>query len=146
MYARGVDDLAGRVGAALAKVPAIECAYLFGSRASGKARPDSDLDVAVVIDGDPIAALRAAGDALAEALGALGDRVDLVDLDRAGAAVAFSVIRHGVRVLDRQPSRRVRREAWIARRYDDEALRRAQLRAAALAHAAAMGAEADGRR
>lgn len=37
----------------LAEVPWVEFAYLFGSHAQGRARPDSDIDVAVKVTGDP---------------------------------------------------------------------------------------------
>lgn len=39
-------------------VPQVRFAYLFGSRAQGRERPDSDIDVAVVLD-DGIAAAEA---------------------------------------------------------------------------------------
>ena len=43
-----VEDLEARVRAAITPIDAIRVAYFFGSRARGDARPDSDLDVAVM--------------------------------------------------------------------------------------------------
>ena len=72
----------------------IEACYLFGSRATGNATPDSDLDLAIYAD------CRFAGEDLLE-LGAdltrrlQSDRVHLVWLNRADPVVAFSVLRNG---------------------------------------------------
>jgi hypothetical protein len=72
----------------------IEACYLFGSRATGDATPDSDIDVAIYTD------CRFAGEDLLE-LGAditrrlQSDRVHLVWLNRADPVVAFAVLRDG---------------------------------------------------
>ncbi|MEY4512268.1 MAG: hypothetical protein RLZZ450_4390 [Pseudomonadota bacterium] len=73
---------------ALEPFDAVRVAYLFGSRAMGKAREDSDLDLALSLD--PSVAKRASLlldllDALARKLGPLGERADLVDLGRSSS-------------------------------------------------------------
>lgn len=131
----------------MASVPGVQLGYLFGSRARGEARPDSDVDVAVVVD--PAAReqhLREAREALARQLGPLGDAVDLLELDRAGGTIAFRVIRDGQCLLARDPAARIRLEAWIARRYDDEAPTRALFRSAAIRVGRALGEAAGDRR
>ena len=85
-------------------VPDLEAAYVFGSRATGDARPDSDLDVAVLAPRplDPVDRFR-----FQERLAAhLGLDVDLVDLRSASTVMRAEVLRTGRVVLDRDPTAR----------------------------------------
>jgi|SRR3954451_12533815 len=68
----------------------VRVALLFGSRARGKARPDSDADVAV--EGRDLDRLGLAAD-LSEAAGV---EVDVVDLSRAGYPLLNAVLRDGI--------------------------------------------------
>ena len=137
--ARKNDALIAAMAAALAPLEGIRVAYLFGSRARGNAREDSDLDVAVSYDprfdatDDRAreAVRRAVVAALTDALGGVGERADVVDLDRADSAVAFRAICEGHRLLSRSESDRVRVEVRVGRRYDDDAPKRALFRRAA---------------
>ena len=144
------EALLAKAGAALEAVPAVRVAYVFGSRVSGRARPRSDLDVAVLYDPRLDAdgretARRDVLAALTDAFGRLGELADIVDLGSSGAAVAFRAIRDGRCVLARERAERVRLEARLARRYDDEAPRRALIRRAATRAATEMGAGLPGR-
>ena len=139
-----VDLLLERVGAALAPVDPVRVAWVFGSHVTGGATARSDLDVAVALprdlDDDARERLRRRiVAALTDALGALGERADVVDVDRTSSSVAFRAIRSGRRVLCRSESDRVAAEVRIARRYDDDAPRRELYRAAARRHAGASG-------
>jgi uncharacterized protein len=130
------------------RVPWVQTAYVFGSQLSDRARRDSDLDVAVAFGSDASPAERGQAklaliDALTRELGALGERADVVDLERAGSAVGFRAIKTGECVVARDPRRRVTLEARIARRYDDEAPKRALFRQAAIDAARRMGEEAS---
>jgi predicted nucleotidyltransferase len=142
------DELAQRVGAALEPVELVRVAWLFGSQASGTGGARSDLDVAVVhareLD-DPAReqARRRIVAALTDALGPLGERADVVDVDRTSSAVAFRALCDGRRVLARSESERVAAEVRIMRRYDDEAPRRELYRRAAIHHAR-LAAEQEG--
>lgn len=132
------------IGEALAPIDAIRVAYLFGSRASGKARTDSDLDLAIALPRELDDVQRGRVkleviDALSAKLGSLGERVDVLDLDRAGSAVAFAAISRGRCAFLRERADRVRVEARIARRYDDERPYRELMRAAAIGAAERMG-------
>lgn len=122
---------------ALAPISEILVAYLFGSQARGGARADSDLDIAIALPRELNDVARGRVklrviDVLTAALGTLGERADIVDLDRAGSAVAFAAIAQGQCVLSRHRADRVRLEARIARRYDDERPYRELMRTAAI--------------
>jgi predicted nucleotidyltransferase len=100
--------LVERVRRAVAGTPGIRVAYLFGSHVTGRARPDSDLDLAVQCDAalDPAARAGVELDLVATLtaeLGPLGERVDIVDLDRASSALGFRAIREGRCVLPGTP-------------------------------------------
>jgi predicted nucleotidyltransferase len=135
-----LDDLLRRAAAALEPLDVVRVAWLFGSQATGRAGARSDLDVAVVhrrdLD-DPAReqARRQIVAALTDALGRLGERADVVDIDRTGSAVAFRAIRDGRRLVARTESERVAAEVRVMRRYDDDAPRRALFRKAAQHHA-----------
>src|SRR5688572_8525455 len=87
-------DLIAAVRAALEPVDDIGVAYVFGSRVAGREHAGSDLDIGVRMQAGLSSAAREAVrrrvvGALTDALGAIGERADLVDLDRADPAVAF---------------------------------------------------------
>jgi predicted nucleotidyltransferase len=130
------EDLAREVSRALLEVPSVWLAYLFGSRASGRARPDSDLDVAILYDRTLDVAGREEArrdvlDALSASLGPLGEHADIVDLERCDSGVAFRAIRNGLLALTRSDLERVRTIVAVARRFDDDAPKRALFRRAA---------------
>lgn len=95
----------------------VALAYLFGSRAAGTARPDSDHDVAVLFaSGEPRldATVRLGADLAA----VLGTAVDVVDLDRAGLELRGTVAESGRLLYSADETRRVRFEVdarmrWI---------------------------------
>jgi predicted nucleotidyltransferase len=98
------DRAAQAIGRALAPLPEVKAALLFGSRASGRARHNSDVDVAVLLDPSlPPEEPRLRFRRLFEALGTelASDRVDLVILNEAPPALAFQVLKHGVVALER---------------------------------------------
>jgi predicted nucleotidyltransferase len=95
----------------------VRFALVFGSHAEGRARPSSDLDVAVWSD-SPLDEWRLRGE--------LPDIVDLLDLRHAPETLAGRVALHGVVVLDDDPAARVHWQADTRKRYLDEAPRREQ--------------------
>ncbi len=133
-------ELLGRIAAALEPLDSVRVAWLFGSQIRGTATERSDLDLAVALspgldDVSREGARRAIVAALTDAVGSLGERTDVVDVDRSGGGVSFRAIREGRRIVCRSESERVAAEVRIARRYDDEAPRRALYREAARRHA-----------
>jgi predicted nucleotidyltransferase len=95
----------------------VSVAYLFGSRARGTARPDSDHDVAVLFAHarPPLdATVRLAADLVP----VLGTPVDVVDLDRATLELRGTVAESGRLLYSADETRRVRFEVdarmrWI---------------------------------
>lgn len=82
---------------ALEQYPELELAILFGSLAHGRARFDSDLDVALSA-GSPLDAQTRI--ALVESLAsATGRPVDLVDLTQAGEPLLGEIMTRGIRLL-----------------------------------------------
>ncbi len=106
--------------------PDVAAAYLFGSRARGGARAGSDTDVAVLFAAglDPVARLERRVDMAAGLERAVGGRVDVVDLEEAGAVLVHQVLKYGRLLVERDPARRVRFEVAARRRYLDGQRRR----------------------
>jgi predicted nucleotidyltransferase len=110
-------------------------AWLFGSVARGQARPDSDLDVAILLPGhgvDPIEAQMLADDIQADLVEALGDAraIDVVPLNGADLDFSFRVLRDGRLLLDADHRARLLFELQTMQNYWDfmpviEAYRRA---------------------
>lgn len=91
---------------ALASSGEVEAALLFGSHATGRARVDSDIDVAVLLKTAPTSSTRKQIlMSLASALGRelRADRVDLVLLNDAPPKLAFHVLKHGIVAFVRDP-------------------------------------------
>ena len=125
--ARGAADtgrLAERVAAALAQRPEVLDGYLFGSQATGRAAPHSDVDVAVYVDPerarDADHAFGYVADLTAHLIAGLQrNDVDVVVLNRADPLLYHRVIRDGVRVLSRDPQASTTREGYALSRYFD---------------------------
>lgn len=97
----------------------IAFALVFGSRADGRAGPDSDVDLAVW-SLPPLDEWRLQGE--------LPECVDLLDLRTAPEALAGRVALSGIVVLDDDPAARIRWQADTRKRYLDEAPRRDRFR------------------
>lgn len=126
-----MPDLVDRLRRAVADLPAVRLAVVFGSVARGEERPGSDMDVAVRLDPDS-SALRQEIEA---ALGrAAGREVDVVYLDEAPPLLRFEIGADGVVLVERQPHAwadfraRSMTDWWdwapTAKRIEDAALRR----------------------
>ena len=98
----------------------IAAAWLFGSRAAGRAREDSDVDVAVLMQDDPPSTLDGMGFDIAGALEQeLDIPVDLVVLNRAPAELVHHVLRGGELVHETDAARRVAFEVRSRAEYFD---------------------------
>ena len=123
MERKSVDrQLLARLTRALSPREEILEAYLFGSRARGRARRDSDVDVAVYVDE---ARVRASAwgyraDLTTDLMVALGTNdVDVVVLNRASILLYHRVLRDGVRVLSRDLRATTTRAGQALSRYFD---------------------------
>jgi uncharacterized protein len=112
------DVLHDRLRIALAGGPALRIAILFGSRARGTARADSDVDVAILPASEDLSL--AEEHALAADLErAAGAPVDLVRLDHASAALEWRVARDGVVLLSDPPQAAIRFRARAGIAHDE---------------------------
>lgn len=105
----------------LQEQPEIDAAYLFGSRVTGRAGEDSDLDVALLLaedvdlDEDPMYRLRQLS-----ALETLsGHHVDVVILNQAPLVLINQVLTTGELIFERNRHRRVRFEVRSLLTYFD---------------------------
>lgn len=108
-------DLAAATELLLARVPGVRALWSYGSHARGDARPDSDVDLALLADApvgmDELLALQSD---LAVLVGA---EVDLVDLFTADDVFRVQVIEYGHVLYERTPTERARFEMHAASRY-----------------------------
>jgi predicted nucleotidyltransferase len=111
------------IAKALAKRPEVQAGYVFGSVATGRTRPDSDVDVAVLLDDARIRSARRLRFRLAlmTDLGAALHRpdVEVVILNDASPLLAHRVLSRGRLVFERSRRARVRFQVHTAARYLD---------------------------
>ncbi len=128
-------DLNNRILHVLAQHGGIRLAILFGSLAKGRATPESDLDLAVLMDAPLSAETKMA--LIGDLSQAMSRSVDLIDLRVTGEPILGQILKYGVRLLgsdtdyaeilkrhlfdeaDFMPYRRrilaERRQAWIGK-------------------------------
>jgi len=117
-----VTDLVGCLAAALQPRPEVLEAYLFGSQATGRAQPHSDIDVAVYVD--PPRAGHSGFGYRAELTTALmsalhTNDIDVVVLNQADPVLYHRVLRDGIRVLSRDLQATTTRAGYAFSRYFD---------------------------
>ena len=111
-----IDDLPQRAREAVLRfVPDAEAVYLFGSRADGRARDDSDLDIAV-LGAAPLSPLRRF-EMQRELSALLGHDVDLVDLFAATTVLRLEVVTRGKLLYRRDADRTLDFEARVLGEY-----------------------------
>jgi uncharacterized protein len=95
-------------------------AYLFGSFARGTARPDSDVDIAVLYGAPPPSTLAAPQLVLEADLDRILRReVQVIALDTAPIDLVHRVLRDGKLILDRDPGARIAFEVRARNVYFD---------------------------
>jgi predicted nucleotidyltransferase len=105
----------------LAAQPDVLAAYLFGSCATGQARPESYVDVAVLLSGtDEMERFERRLRLMGEVEEALGRRpADVVVLNDAPPLLAHQVLRHGRLIFERDRAARVEFEVRAGQVYTD---------------------------
>ena len=101
------NELLERLRQALARGPKLRLAILFGSRARGGARPDSDVDIAILPASSDLSLMNE-NRLGAELERAAGAPVDMIRIDEAPAALRWRIARDGV-VLLSEPAREASR-------------------------------------
>jgi predicted nucleotidyltransferase len=98
--------------------PAILAVYLFGSHSTGKAKPESDLDLAILLQfgQEKDFPLLEWAVSLEKAL---GRRVDPVILNRAGELLKYQVRRYGRLLYERDPRLRKQFEIRGRKSFED---------------------------
>jgi len=76
-------------------------AYLFGSAGRGEARPLSDVDIAVLLKDGGLERQADIQWKVAKALHMSEDKIDVVELSQAGPHLKYSVLREGVKIVDK---------------------------------------------
>lgn len=110
-------ELAAELKAFFAGRPEVIAAYLFGSRARGVARRDSDVDVAVLPDETVTDGLEYRLGLAEELESKVGAAVDVVVLPDAPLLLQFQVFKHGRIVFERDADRRALYQALTMARY-----------------------------
>jgi hypothetical protein len=126
MKPAGDADLGSRLAAALASLPEVELAYLFGSHARGRQSPESDIDLAIQVSPAAARNARATLALLFDRLGrvAPSDRLDVVLLNDAPSLLRHRVLSTGRLLVERTPLVRVRFATRAIRDYQDMQPRR----------------------
>jgi len=97
----GGRELIDRLRDALEKDENILLAYLFGSRATGKASSISDFDVAVLLKDNSLTGIGRVLFSVSKSLGVNEDAVDILDLSKAPLRLKVKVLKEGVKLVDR---------------------------------------------
>lgn len=118
----GDPTVEDRVASVLRASPDVVVAYLFGSRAGGRPRRDSDIDIAVIFRGslgrkERFGLRCELGGSIAAAGGA--EFADVIDLEEAPPLLAHAILRTARLLFSRDERRRVEVTARQVMRYID---------------------------
>lgn len=95
-------DSAAIIAQALAFLPDLEAVFLFGSAARGAQRPDSDLDLAVLLPSGRTANAEALAGLKSALEDASGRDVDLIDLAAVNTVFQHEIVMEGKNIYSRK--------------------------------------------
>ncbi|OQB51047.1 MAG: Nucleotidyltransferase domain protein [Deltaproteobacteria bacterium ADurb.Bin151] len=95
----------------------LAAAYLFGSTVTGRKRPGSDLDLAIITKKTISGRERLKMET--DLAGRLGRDVDLVVFGQASALLQHQILKHGRLIYENDPAERVRQEVQARNEYMD---------------------------
>ncbi|MFV8833346.1 nucleotidyltransferase domain-containing protein [Aquisalimonas sp.] len=115
------DALIARLSRAIAGSDLdVACVYLYGSRARGNERSDSDIDLAVLFRDVQPARLVSPLSGLAESVErATGLTADVIDMEHAPVDLIHRILRDGHLIADYAPARRIAFEVNARNQYFD---------------------------
>lgn len=99
--------------------PEIAAIYLFGSQASGRAHPESDVDVAILYSGIVNPDFHQTLEVQDELISLLRQEVDIVILNSADPVIRMQVLRKGEKVFERDRKAVNRLFVRTMNEYDD---------------------------
>lgn len=122
MMERALQEVQSRIAGVLSEESAVAAAYMYGSARRETTTPQSDVDLALVLDNELDAhehgtVLRRVTMLLGRACP--GSTFDVRCLDELPAAIAGRVVTEGLRVFERDPARRVAAEVRARMLYHD---------------------------
>ncbi len=130
-----IDERLSTLGALLeARCPAIEFAYVFGSRAMGEQTERSDIDVAIFVSPEMDLEFNRLETARVAAHHLGTDAIDIVLLNVAPIAVAGRVLISRRVIIDRRPFRRHEFESRTLRLFHDFRVREHRILSERYAH------------
>ena len=118
MNKAGIPEISDKISALCLQEPAVDAAYIFGSRAKGSTGSERDLDVALLLN-----RTRGQGFSLLSFMSSLERacecRVDVVILNHAGEILKHEVRRTGRLVFERESEKRKQFEVSSRKSYED---------------------------
>lgn len=131
-------DIDAAVATIHAQLPEVSAIYLYGSQARGDARPDSDVDFAVLTNGPRLPPMRL-WDLRMDLAADLRRPVDLVQLDTVSTILQREVIADGARLYAAAPIVADLFEVQVLREYADLKTRRHGIEADIVARGRVLG-------
>jgi predicted nucleotidyltransferase len=118
MNKAGIQETSDRISALCSRQSVIDAAYIFGSQARRSMGPESDLDVALLLneDGESEFSLLSFMSSLERACEC---RADVVVLNHAGEILKHEVRRTGRLIFERNSAKRKQFEVSGRKRYED---------------------------
>ena len=117
------EEIIGKIVSLLLPKKDVLLAYLYGSFAKGETHPNSDIDIAILVN-DSISEIKYSYGYRAEILTDLmktlhTNRVDLIILNEAPPFLRFQVVRYGIPILTRSEAERIDFHVKTITKYND---------------------------